>query len=177
LAGASITTPAQTIVDLSGLLSMSELARCLDHAIANRLLQIDSVRMILDTRPQVRSGGMRVLRTLVDERSNNKVRSRSKLEQLLFRWLRQSKIHGFVPNFPVPEADDIEVDFGWLAPRVGLEVSPFYTHGSQRTQARDMERRRLLAVAKWTVIEATDADLVSFEAFQTIAKSLKALVT
>jgi very-short-patch-repair endonuclease len=174
--GVSITTPAQTIVDLSSVLSMTELARCLDHAIINRLTDVDAVRTILEMRPQVKSAGVRSLRTLVDERLNNKIRSRSKLEQRVFRWLRQSKLHGFIPNFHVSEADDVEVDFGWPALRVALEVSPFYTHGSERTQARDMERRRQLVMAKWTVVEATDADLVSFDAFQSIAKNLKTLV-
>ena len=77
----------------------------------------------------------------------------------------------------ITEAGDLEVDFAWLHSYVSLEISPFFTHGSEHKQRRDIERRRLLAPTKWTVIEATDADLQSPAAFAPIIQLLKRLTT
>ena len=79
--------------------------------------------------------------------------------------LRDLGVTGERPNYLVHEAGGVEADFAWPYHRVVLEVSPFYTHGSEETQHRDMIRRRKLLAAGWLVFEVTDADLVSMQTF------------
>jgi hypothetical protein len=73
----------------------------------------------------------------------------------------------------ITEAGDLEVDFAWPHSYASLAISPFFTHGSEKKQQRDMERRRLLAPTAWTMIEATDSDLRSPDAFAPIVVELK----
>lgn len=77
---------------------------------------------------------------------------------------------------PVSDGDDVEVDFGWIGARVALEVSPFATHGSRAKQERDAERRSQLTLARWSVVEALDADVVDQRAFARKAASLRTLL-
>ncbi len=83
---------------------------------------------------------------------------------------------GWIPDHDVPVVDGTnECDVAWVPHRVDLEISPFHTHGSERSQARDAQRRRLLAEVGWRVIEATDEHLVSRTAFEPIITSLRRL--
>jgi very-short-patch-repair endonuclease len=99
-------------------------------------------------------------------------------EQRVDAWLTRAGLRGWQRNFVVVIFDGtkIEVDFGWLQHKVALEVSPFFTHGSRATQERDIVRRRLLIQMGWTVVEATDSDLVDSVAFQRVAMLLRVLV-
>ncbi len=179
-----ITTPAQTIVELAAVLDRSALSRSLDHGIISRLIDVVEVVKIVERTDATNLQGRGLLRELLVERVNGKARHRSGLEQRVARWLHADRrLRGFVPNFAVVtfngiqvEGIEVEVDFGWPDDRVALEVSPFYTHGSAAKQERDMERRRLLALAGWHLIEATDVDLRSFAAFAPVAADLRALI-
>jgi very-short-patch-repair endonuclease len=92
---------------------------------------------------------------------------RSRLEFKVGGWLSELRATGFRPNYVVHEAGGVEADFAWPSHRVVLEVSPFYTHGSEVKQRRDIIRRRKLLAAGWLVFEVTDADLVSIHTFAT----------
>ncbi len=72
--------------------------------------------------------------------------------------------------------DGVEVDFGWPEFRIALEISPFFTHGSEHTQRRDAQRRRILQKAGWWVIEATDEQLLCASSFAPIIVDLLALM-
>ncbi len=100
---------------------------------------------------------------------------RSGIEQQTGGWLDDGGLSGWQCNYVVITADGVrvEVDFAWVEVKVVLEVSPFFTHGSRAAQERDVIRRRLLIQAGWTVIEATDADLVSAAAFERVLLLLR----
>jgi very-short-patch-repair endonuclease len=111
------------------------------------------------------------------ERSSG-IGHRSRLEQTVARWLDDDGLRGWRRNYRVPTGcGTVEVDFGWPEHKVALEVSPFFTHGSRVNQERDAERRQLLVVAGWRVVEATDPDLEHHGAFAGVAASLAALLT
>lgn len=75
-------------------------------------------------------------------------------------------VSGWRANYRVQTSvGEVEVDFAWSSVKVALEISPFFTHGSQEKQRRDLNRRRALTEAGWRIIEATDehfCDQVSF---------------
>jgi hypothetical protein len=174
--GARITTPAQTICDLAGVLSLESLARCVDHAVAHRIATVSAISQIALARPAAGFHGRRKLLAVLEARSDGRLLHRSGMEQLVKKWLCDAGLGGACPNYVIPEADDLEVDFGWSWARLGLELSPFHTHGSEEKQCRDMQRRRIATMACWTIVEATDADLVSAKTFEPIVAILRELL-
>jgi hypothetical protein len=174
--GARITTPAQTICDLAGTLSLDSLARCVDHAVAHRIATVSAIRQIALARPAAGFHGRRKLLAVLDARSDGRLLHRSGKEQLVKKWLADAGLGGACPNYVIAEADDLELDFGWSWARLGLELSPFHTHGSEEKQHRDMQRRRIATMACWTIVEATDADLVSAKTFEPIIAILRELL-
>jgi hypothetical protein len=175
--GARITNPSQTLCDLAAVLSGDTLTRCIDHAIGSRVATVASIHRVVLARPAAGFTGRAVLLELVNDRADGAIRHRSMIEQRVGKWLQAAGLGGFVPNYLITEAGDLEVDFAWPHSYVSLDISPFFTHGSEKKQQRDMERRRLLAPTAWTMIEATDSDLRSPEAFTPIVVELKYLLS
>jgi hypothetical protein len=174
--GARLTTVSQTICDLARELDRDTLARCVDHAIANRSATVASIRSIALAQPKARFKGRATLLSVLNDRPDGRLKHRSMLEHRVGKWLVAAGLGDFVPNFVITEAGDIEVDFAWIHSYVCLEVSPFFTHGSEHKQQRDIERRQFLAPTRWTLIEVTDADLKSPAAFERIVQLLKPLI-
>lgn len=169
-----VATPAATLVALPRYVSDPTLERCLDHAIAHQLLTVRALRNLIEALPTAGRTGRKVLLDLLHVRLDG-IGHRSKLEQRVAKWLRESGLRGWKSNarIDVHNRNPIEVDFAWYTQRVVLEVSPFFTHGSKLTQERDAERRRLLVEAGWRVIEATDRDLENGRAFRRTIAALR----
>jgi hypothetical protein len=174
--GARINTASQTICDLAAESSGDVLARCIDHAISRRIATVASIRQLVLARPSAGFTGRSILMEVLDDRPDGRLKHRSMLEQRTGKWLSAAGLGDFVPNWTISEAGDLEIDFAWMNSHVGLEVSPFFTHGSEITQQRDIERRRLLAPTKWNVIEVTDEGLESPSAFAPTIVLLKRLI-
>ena len=173
--GVRVATTTATIVTLPRFVSTTVLAECLDHAITHRLTTAARVRALIERLPHQAVPGRADLLELLDERTEGRGH-RSKLERKIGRWLREAGMAGWIANYDVPViGDDVECDLAWVAHKVDLEISPFHTHGSERTQARDAERRRQLTEVGWRVIEATDEHLVDRQAFEPIITSLRRL--
>jgi hypothetical protein len=174
---ARVATPSATLVLLSRYVQASTLERCVDDCLANRTVSVASVQAILNSVPRQVVAIDPLARLLLD-RSDGLVGHRSGLEQQVAGWLDDAGLVGWSSNYlvPVPEGDDVEVDFGWIDARVALEVSPFATHGSRIKQKRDAERRDQLTLAGWSIVEALDADVVGQRAFARKAASVRALL-
>ena len=151
--------------------------RCLDHCLAHRLVSVDAVRDLVEGLPARAVPGRRMLLDLLTQRSEG-IGHRSRLEQTVRGWLDGAGLHGWKRNYraPVGSGRRVEVDFGWPAAKVALEISPFFTHGSRAAQERDAQRRRLLVLAGWRVVEATDPDVESQRGFAGVVASLSSLL-
>ncbi len=166
-----------TLVHLAATLSSAQLGRCIDHCIAHRLTTVDAcLDQIVEHGASRMVGRTRLLAEL-SARADG-VNYRSNTEGRVARWLRAAGLPGFTPNYRavVHAGERVEVDFAWRTQRVGLEVSPFFTHGSRHTQERDAERRRLLTLAGWRIIEADDRHLGHISAFAPIVGALRVLL-
>ena len=174
---ARIATPGATVLTLAPAVSADVLERCLDHGIAHRLLTADSVGSLVESLPVRAVARRQRILGLVAARTGG-VGHRSMLEQRVRRWLDSAGLRGWRRNHAVAvhAGGSVEVDFGWVGARVALEVSPFFTHGSRVTQERDADRRRLLLLARWRVVEALDHDLEDERAFAATAATLRTLL-
>ncbi len=176
---ARITQVSSTLITLAGSLSRDQLARCLDHAIAHRLVSMERLLKEAESRPTSRFVGRADLLAEVHARIDQPIIHRSSYEQLVNRWIRESSLPRPRTNFKVPiigRNTFVEVDFGWPEDCVALEVSPFFTHGSAATQRRDMQRRVWLQEMRWRIVEATDEHLIDRQSFAPVIESLERLL-
>ena len=173
-----LATPCATIVLLPRFAADATVERCLDYVLAHRLTSVSRVSGLIEHLPTRAVVGRRLLLDLLAQRSSG-IGHRSGLEQQVGRWLNDAGLRGWQRNHraPVGGRRSVEVDFAWTEAKIALEVSPFFTHGSRATQERDVERRRLLVPAGWRVVEATDPDLESQQAFDRVVASLTRLLT
>ena len=183
-----VTTPAETLVLLPRFVDEATVERCLDHALAHRLTTVDQMRRRLAETPAHAVHQRQLLLSLLAERSDG-IGHRSGKEQQVGRWLRRAGLKGWVRNYAVRVVNggddvgdvgdsgvvEVEVDFGWPHLRIALEVSPFFTHGSRAKQARDAERRRLLVLSDWRVVDAVDHDIANESAFARSIATLRSL--
>ncbi len=170
-----VSTQSATLVLLARYVVPSTLERCLDHGLAERTLSVKSVLDVIARSPTRAIGNLKALEQMLADRSDGAVGHRSGLEQRVRGWLDEAGLSGWAANLSVriDEDEEVEVDFGWVGPRVALEVSPFYTHGSRVKQDRDAERRRLLGLVGWSAVEAIDCHLIDQAAFAPIVDSLR----
>jgi very-short-patch-repair endonuclease len=176
--GVPVTTPAATLVTLPRFASADRLERCLDHCLVNRLTTVDRVRALVEALPSRAVPGRRRLLELLADRAERGIGHRSGTEQTVRDWLDSAGLVGWRPNVlvPVPVGPPIECDFVWADRQTILEVSPFHTHGTKAAQERDVERRRLLVEAGWSIVEASDVDIASERAFARVVQSLRTIL-
>lgn len=175
--GTRLATPASTLVLLPRYLDPQTVERCLDHSIAHRLTTVAVVQDLLERLPTRAVVGRRILLELLLQRLDG-LRYRSNVEQKAALWLSAAGLLDWQPNYRahVGGGETVEVDFAWPGAKVGLEISPFFTHGSRSAQERDAVRRRLLVAQGWRIVEATDPDLETQRAFARSVESIKALL-
>jgi hypothetical protein len=176
---ARVTTPAVSIVLAARHLPPETVERWIDHALAHRSATMSQVRAAMARFPSRTLPGRRSLEVALAARGSGRARFRSLNERVVRSWISRAGLPPGIPNHVVEVPGDpigVEVDVAWPSARVGLEISPFHTHGSRAAQERDAERRRKLALARWTVIEATDPDLVDERAFRRIVGALRTLL-
>ena len=172
-----VATPASTLLLLPRFVDAAIVERCLDHCLAHRLVSVETLRSTLESVAPSSIRNRRLLVALLDARSVG-IGHRSGKEQTIGRWLDDAGLGGWKRNHRVSVGGGkvVEVDFAWDGDRLALEVSPFFTHGSRRTQERDAERRRLLVEHRWRVVEATDRDLVDRASFRRTVIALRRLL-
>ncbi len=176
--GARLATPAAVVALLPKFVDAHTVQRCLDHCLVERLTTVAAVTKVIEAQPYRAVTGRAMLLELLAARAG-RAGHRSRLEQRVAGWLTDAGLGGWRSNHSVhvSRGGPVEVDFAWCRPKVALEISPFYTHGSQATQERDMVRRRLLLQAGWKVVEATHSDLIDKAAFHRIAVLLRQIVS
>ncbi len=170
-----LATPAATLLLLPRLVDDATVERCLDHCLAHRLASVDAMTGLILRLPRPAVHNRALLLDLLDDRANG-IGHCSGNEQMVGRWLTRAGLTGWTRNLKVhvnAAGSLVEVDIDWEGIRLALEVSPFFTHGSRAKQERDAQRRRLLGVVRWHVVEALDADIATERAFKPIVASLR----
>ena len=175
--GVRLATPEAVIVLLPRFVDAFTVERCLDHCLASGLATVGAIEALVDKLPSHSVHGRTLLLDLLSQRAGG-IGHRSGTEQRVGRWLTAAGLAGWERNHRVEvgNGETIEVDFAWPASRIGLEASPFFTHGSRRTQERDAFRRRLLVESDWRIVEATDPDLADQQSFGRTVRALRTLL-
>jgi very-short-patch-repair endonuclease len=147
--GIPCTSPARTILDLSGRISADELEAAIAEAHAQRALRAGELEGLLTLHRNRR--GIAPLRALIDSHREPQ-RTRSEAERRLLNLLRQRGV-------PEPEANarvaGYEVDLLWREEKVIVEFDSFRFHSSRRAFERDRRRDQDLAALGYTVLRVT----------------------
>jgi hypothetical protein len=137
--GIPVTTPTQTLIDLSAMLPRPALERAIEAA--ERLRLLDVARLP----PRLREIAGTV-----------ETATRSGLE---VRFLALCNDHGLPRPLVNTMIEGYEVDCCWPAARVIVEVDTHRYHGTRAAFERDRERDAILTAAGWRVVRVTDRRL------------------
>ena len=144
-----VTSPARTLRDIAGTVTMRELERAVDEALTRRIVRLAQLRAAV-AGDKGRRGGP-ILAALLEHRGNSTV-TRSQAEERMLEIVRAA-------NFPSPETNvhvsGYEVDFLWRPQRLIVEIDGYTYHASRCAFERDRAKDAVLAAAGYLVIRIT----------------------
>ncbi|HEX6939899.1 MAG TPA: DUF559 domain-containing protein [Longimicrobiales bacterium] len=148
-----LTTPARTLLDLSGTIEPRALEQALAEAFAQRLARPAAIRKVL-ARHAARPGARTLARLL---QAGPPALTRSEAEERLLRLIRQAALDP--PEVNVRVAGP-RVDFFWREQRLVVEVDGFAFHASPHAFERDRRRDAALTAAGMRVMRVTWRQIV-----------------
>jgi very-short-patch-repair endonuclease len=167
--GLPITSPARTLLDITGLVSERELERALDEGLVNRIVRAKEVRDVL-ARTRGRHGAS-LLANLLDGRAGSTV-TRSQAEERFLALVRDAEL-------PMPEVNarvhGYEVDFLWREQGVAVEVDGYRYHSTRSAFERDSAKGAKLTAAGLHVMRVTWLQM-DHEPLAVVARLSQALV-
>jgi very-short-patch-repair endonuclease len=147
--GLPVTSPARTVRDIASIVTLRELERAVDEALARRIVRLGQLRDAV-ARDKGRRGGP-ILSALLEHRGNSTV-TRSQAEERMLEIIRAA-------NFSPPETNvhvnGYEVDFLWRPQRLIVEIDGYAYHSSRSAFERDRAKDAALAAAGFLVIRIT----------------------
>ncbi len=152
-----VTNPMLTLLNVSGQLPAQLVEDALDRGLVARLYSIAAVeRLRADIGKRGRPGSA-ALGTILDERALGKDRPDSLLEPRMAQALKR---HGlprpvFQHRLKFPGHRPIKVDFCYIVVRLAIEVLGADPHGGWRRTQIDIERRNLLELFGYHLLEFT----------------------
>jgi very-short-patch-repair endonuclease len=152
--GISCTTVAHTLLDLAGVVRMSELRDAIVEAEIHRVFDLYAMREVIE-RSRGRRGVAR-LRLAIDEYDPRSERANRGLERRFLALCRRSDLRSPEVNVPVDlPGRQIIADFLWRDRRLIVETDDRKSHQTASAFERDRRRDQELTLAGWRVIRCT----------------------
>ena len=153
--GIPATSPARTLVDLSGRITLDDLAACLDVALRRRQVTIAAVDAMIASTQATFGRRPGVLRDLLEMRRIAGP-TESTLEGRVLRVLGAA-------NLPLPvcqhrvvvDNKSYRLDMGWVEARVFSEADGFEHHSSRQAFDADRRRDNALVANGWIGVHLT----------------------
>lgn len=150
-----VTSLARTLLDLAGVLPERNLELALDSAHRRYRRILHWLRETIGPLKAQHHPGLATLRRLIHQRDPH--RTDSRLEDTVFRVLRQHGIERPVTQYELPEV--MRLDFAWPRQRVALHVDSFRWHDGRVAFDHDAAQRSRLAALDWVALIVTDEGL------------------
>jgi hypothetical protein len=144
-----VTSPARTLFDLAGVVSLEQLRRAVNEAEIRRLWDAISLADLLDRHP--RRPGAAAVRAVIATPGAGV--TRSELEELFLGLVHGARLLRPKTNVALWIAGRvIEVDCLWREQRVIVELDGYETHRTRAAYENDRARDRMLTAAGWHVM-------------------------
>jgi very-short-patch-repair endonuclease len=155
--GIPVTKPARTLADLAAVLATDELDEVVDRALVSGLVTEGGLRTMIDELTRQGRRGPAALRRTLDGHPLAGVRPESVIEPVMAAILKHSAVgHRFVYQHQVCiEGRKYRMDFAAPSVKVGIEVLGLREHGTRRAVIDDSDRRRILRLHGWEILEYT----------------------
>ena len=158
LRGIPLTSPSQTLFDLTTMLGLNALARAANEAFVKQLVSLDDLRATGSR--NARRKGSAAFDLLLRRLDPAGHRIRSPLEARLNRFLRRRGFPPWESNVElVIGTETIKPDVLWRERRVVVEADGRDPHLAPLTFASDRRRDRRLRVEGWEPVRVTSSDL------------------
>jgi very-short-patch-repair endonuclease len=107
--------------------------------------------------------GSALLRALLEERSDGRARSHSRLEIKLDGILRHSAVPRYFRQFEVMtrSGTPADIDFAWPEAKLAVEVDGYRWHSGRQQWQNDMQRQNALAEIGWLVLRFSWYDVTN----------------
>jgi very-short-patch-repair endonuclease len=147
--GLPVTSPARTLRDIAGTVTMRELERAVDEALVRRIVRLQQLRAAV-AGDKGRRGGP-ILAALLEHRGNTTI-TRSQAEERMLEIIRAG-------GLPEPETNvrlnGYEVDFLWREQRLIVEIDGYEYHSSRSAFERDRAKDGTMAATGYLVLRFT----------------------
>jgi very-short-patch-repair endonuclease len=156
--GIRVSTPARTIVDLSGRYDSRVIGRMIDDALRRHLTSMAELYEATQRLKSAPGRSQKTMRTLLLRRDGSSEEHESILEDFVFDSLRRFKLPIPIAQYKVTiEGRDRRIDFCYAEERVALEPKGFGPHSSRQAFDEDALRGNELRLAGFQVLEFTSA--------------------
>jgi very-short-patch-repair endonuclease len=155
--GIPVTKPARTIVDLAAVLGRPELCEIVDRALVTGLVSDVGLRRAITELGRRGRVGPSIVRDVLDQHPLGGVRPESVLEPVMAAIVRHTDVADeIVYQYKVCVGGRaFRIDFAAPRVKLAIEVLGLREHGTRQAVIDDSERRRLLTVDGWQVVEYT----------------------
>ena len=154
--GIRTTNPLRTALDVGAVCEPERVAAIVEHLVVRRLLSVPALRAGVLRHSRQGRHGVGVLRLVLDDWALGDKPPDSVLEPAMARLLRDHRLAPAVfHHIVVCGSRRIELDFGLLDARLGVEVDGWAHHGSRQAFEADRERDAYLAGVGWSVLRFT----------------------
>lgn len=155
------TNVTRTLIDLAGVLDKERIERAIDDALRRGLTSVSRLRGRLGDLGGPGRAGTRLLRELLDARTDRAAPPESLLEARLLKLLTASGLPVPVTQYEIRAAGRVlaRLDFAYPDRLVAIEADGYRYHSGRIVWQRDLERRNLLAGLGWRMVHVTWEDL------------------
>jgi len=159
--GIPLTKPARTIVDLASVLDRPQLAEVIDRALMRQVVSPLGIRTMIDELARCGRRGPAIVRDLLDNHPLGRERPESVLEPVMAAIVQYSPKEGRIVYQHTVRFGRRKFRMDFAAPhvKVGIEALGLAEHGTREAVLYDSERRRILALHGWEILEYTKRDM------------------
>jgi very-short-patch-repair endonuclease len=161
--GIPVTTIARTVIDLAAVCRRSRVAHVVDELLADGCVTVEELCRCFDDVARPGKPGVTTLRTLLTAHSPGAVPSKSKLERLLLRVLRNGGLPRPRLQYPFPGRlpGPGRVDAAYPEAKLVIEADSRRWHTRRKDFAVDRRRDNEATLAGWRTLRFTWSDLTN----------------
>jgi hypothetical protein len=153
--GVPVTSAAETLLDLGGVVSLAKVQSALDRGIANRVLTPMAALAELERRGKIGVRGTAHLRKLLDDAGVTGSHHPSVLEAKTRRLVKKAGLPQPECELVVGKNGEYRLDFSWPKLMLAVEVDGWMYHSSQDAFHGNKTRKNSLTIEGYSILEYT----------------------